>query len=184
MEEIWKDIEGFPGYQVSNKSRVKSLGRERVKIYEGKYNGKEVIQNYKERILTPRLGNKGYLGVHLYNNGMKTFSLHRLVALAFIPNPSGERTINHIDGNKLNNDLSNLEWMSVKENLQHAHSNGLINHSIGEDHYISKLSEDDVRSIRKYSNEFKVSQKLLGKMYCVSAGSIQNIVERTTWKHI
>ena len=99
MEEIWKDIQGYEGkYQVSNLGRVKSLNYHRT--------GKEgFIKMYDN--------NHGYLRVSL--NG-KTFSVHRLVSHAFIDNPNNLPQVNHIDENKYNNCVSNLEWCDSKYN--------------------------------------------------------------------
>ena len=98
-EEIWKNVEGYQDYFVSNLGRVKST-------------------KYKtERILKPVYNKNGYLYVSLYYNGkIKTCKIHRLVAKAFIPNPSGLPQINHIDENPHNNVVSNLEWCSAKYN--------------------------------------------------------------------
>ena len=101
--EIWKDIEGYEGlYQISNKGRVKSLGNNK---------------NRKEKILSCKPNNKGYLRVNLYKNGKKKhFSVHRLVAIAFIPNPNNLLEVNHKDENKENNHVKNLEWCTSEYN--------------------------------------------------------------------
>lgn len=73
------------------------------------------------------LNASGYLYIDLSNKGIKkTISLHRLLATHFIDNPYNKRTVNHLDGNKLNNNLSNLEWATDSENIQHAYDNGLM----------------------------------------------------------
>lgn len=104
MEEVWKDIAGYEGlYQVSNKGRVKSLSRRRIVGWA----------NYisKEKIIRPATHRQGYKYVCLYNNdGRKIFKIHRLVAMAFIPNPNGFGCINHKDENPSNNSIENLEW--------------------------------------------------------------------------
>ena len=101
MKEIWKDINGYEGlYQVSNLGRVK-------RITTG-------------RVLKPLNHANGYLMVKLSKNSIVyTKTVHRLVAEAFIPNPEHKSEINHIDENKTNNNVSNLEWMTRKENINH-----------------------------------------------------------------
>lgn len=116
--EIWKSITGFEGsYSVSNKGRVKSHGRP----INDKFN--KVIQT---KILTPRLTKWGYLIASLSKNGnRKAFAIHRLVAKAYIPNLLHKRCINHIDCDKKNNCVENLEWVTHGENQSHAYRNNL-----------------------------------------------------------
>lgn len=106
MQEIWKDIKGYEGlYQVSNLGRVKSLK--------------------KSKIITPKLIHS-YFSVILYNKkNYKNFRIHRLVAQAFISNPNNYPQVNHIDGNKLNNVLENLEWCTQSHNMKEAYRIGL-----------------------------------------------------------
>lgn len=107
--EIWKDIEGYDGeYQISNYGRVRSFKNKNIKI----------LKEY----LTP----SNYRFVKLYKDGkQKGHLLHRLVAQAFISNPDNKPFVNHIDGNQLNCSISNLEWCSHQENVQHAYKTGL-----------------------------------------------------------
>lgn len=108
--EIWKDVKGYEGlYQVSNHGRVKSLNYNHTK---------------KEKVLVPLKHQNGYLFVNI--NG-KQQSIHRLIAKTFIPNQKNKNQVNHIDGNKENNRIDNLEWCTAKENTRHAYKNGLIN---------------------------------------------------------
>lgn len=104
MQEIWKDISGYENrYQVSNLGNVRSI------------NGKR-----KDQLLKPTM-RKGYCHVGLYKDKKyKIYPVHRLVAMAFIPNPQNKPHINHIDSNRSNNLISNLEWCTPKENQQHA----------------------------------------------------------------
>lgn len=102
-EEHWKDIEGYEGlYQISDLGRVKSL----------KYG--------RETLLNPYRNNKGYLGVSLHKDKIrKTPKVHRLVAQAFLPNPENLLEINHIDEDKTNNRVDNLEWCDRKYNVNY-----------------------------------------------------------------
>ena len=112
MQEIWKDIKGYEGlYQISNLGNVRSL---------------HWNHSNKIRLLTPFL-NDGYLRVGFrVNNVLKNYLIHVLVANAFIPNPENKPQVNHKDGNKLNNNVSNLEWVSAFENVIHAKKHNLI----------------------------------------------------------
>lgn len=102
MEEIWKPIDGYSNYCVSNKGRVKSLGNNRSR---------------KEKILKPHTTKAGYLMVQLWKDGKgKDFTVHRLVAQAFIPNTEDFPQCNHLDENKTNNCVENLEWCTAKFN--------------------------------------------------------------------
>ena len=118
MKVEWKDIEGIPGYQISSDGRVKSV--ERI-IPRGAN-----FLPIKERILKPWKRSKDYLSVGFRTNGQhKAYTVHRLVACTFIPNPENKKEINHIDGNKENNSVENLEWVTPSENAIHAFQNAL-----------------------------------------------------------
>ena len=123
VKEIWKDIPDYEGlYQVSNMGRVKAL----EKYVKHRYGGK---QKLKERMLIPYSNNSGYLNIKLSKeNKYKHFLVHRLVLLAFVPNPENKPTGNHKDGVKADNYVSNLEWATYKENQNHAKENGLNTH--------------------------------------------------------
>lgn len=116
--EIWKDIKGYDGlYQISNLGRVKSLERYR------KGNGGS-LTIVKETILKQSKNNKGYYRVELCKQGIrKPFSVHRLVADAFIENSHDKPEVNHIDEDKSNNNADNLEWCTSKENINHGTHN-------------------------------------------------------------
>ena len=121
--EIWKDVKGFSGfYQVNNKGKVKSVERDVI----GKNNS---IRHLPEKIISDTDNGKGYRVVTLYNGtGKRTFKkVHQLVAEAFIPNPNNLPEVNHIDGDKTNNCLENLEWCTTKENCEHRQRTGLGN---------------------------------------------------------
>lgn len=116
MSEIWKDIVNYEGlYQVSNLGNVRSLS----------FGARNIRKSNKIKLLKQSPTNCGYLKVQLYKNGYKMFYVHRLVAIAFLPNPENKKQINHIDGNKQNNNVLNLEWSSASDNQKHAIRHGL-----------------------------------------------------------
>jgi NUMOD4 motif/HNH endonuclease len=122
MTEEWKSVLGFDGfYAVSNLGRVKSLSR----VVHDK-SGKP--RRLPERIMTGTLKDNGYLHVSLRKPGRKQLKrlVHRLVATAFSPASGNE--VNHIDGNKINNTVHNLEWCNHKDNMNHAWRNGFFAH--------------------------------------------------------
>lgn len=117
MKEEWKTIENYPNYEISNMGRVRAL-----KYYSNihkKYYDREIILKEKTNM-------HGYKMVGLSNSdGRKSFSIHRLVAKAFIKNSNNYKEVNHIDGNKANNCYINLEWCTRKSNILHAYRIGL-----------------------------------------------------------
>ena len=137
MEEIWKDIENYEGYyQVSNLGNVKSLDREFTQLNKwGKYSKYKKIGKELKKIID----NDGYYQVSLCKSGsQKEFKIHRLVGIAFIENNNNLPIINHIDANKKNNEVSNLEWCTVEFNNKHAFDNKLFNPKSGENHHFYK----------------------------------------------
>lgn len=120
---IWKDVVGYESfYQVSNTGEVRSKDR-RVPTRNS-----EKFAIRKGRILIQMTSKNGYKKVSLTRNvnDKKQIHIQRLVALAFIPNPESKPFVNHIDGDKTNNHVSNLEWVTEKENAKHASEIGLL----------------------------------------------------------
>ena len=113
QNEEWRPIKGYEGqYQVSNLGRVKSLGR--YKRTKG-----NAIFWFDGRILKQYINNAGYLMIGLWDEKIKRFLVHRLVAEAFIPNPDNLPQVNHRDENKTNNSVDNLEWCDCKYNINY-----------------------------------------------------------------
>lgn len=144
MKEIWKDIPGYEGlYQVSNLGRVKSLER-----YKDNNGG---LVKMPEKIMQGGIRN-GYVLVSLTKDGKrKSFSAHRLVAQAFIQNPEDKPTVNHINGNKRDNRVDNLEWNTDLENIRHAFATGLsgFEHSKNKKGSISVAQYDENMNLVK-----------------------------------
>lgn len=173
-KEIWKDIKNYKGYyQVSNFGNIRSV-RRTIKHPWNKFR----IRNGK--VLKPSINYDGYKHVVLSKDSIrKSFDVHRLVAETFIDKT--DVIVNHKDGNKLNNNVENLEWMSHQSNMTHAKENGLL--SLGEKNGRSKLKEKDVISIReKYSDGKTITS--LAKDFNISKTTIHDLIVYRTWKYL
>lgn len=143
--------------------------------YEITRDGK-VINKHTGHTLAPQPNGKGYLRVSI---GKKLMFIHRLVAEKYIPNPENKPQVNHKDGNKLNNCVDNLEWVTNQENRNHAVDNDL--QVTGERCSWAKLTEENVKEIRAnpgYENEY------WARKFKVSRGTINDVVNYRTWKHV
>lgn len=178
--EEWRDIEGYDGYQVSSFGRVKSLKN---------------CRGCKSRILRPKINSNNYLIVTLWENSKVHFyTVHRLVAKAFIPNPFNKPEVNHIDGCKINACASNLEWTTRSENQQHAFDTGLQEAQIGENSPRAKFTDEQVTFIRNNpqmlntrelaqmfnTTDTTISRIQLGQNYKTTRGAIRIAKERKT----
>lgn len=175
--ELWNDIKYFKDwYSSSNTGRIKSLSR--TVIYS---NGG--IRDVPSFLVKGSLSKNGYLRVALYKNGSaKYFSIHRLVAETFIPNPDNLPQVNHINGIKTDNSVENLEWSSCENNTRHAWKNSLCTSPMGELNNKSKLTEKQVLEIRSLKG--MQSHLSISKLYGVSRISVTNILNRKSWTHI
>jgi hypothetical protein len=176
MKEIWKDVVGYENlYKISNLGRVLSVKR---KVW----NGFAFVEK-KEKIMKQNYSHKGYLTLGLRKNGKgKGHQVHRLVAQAFIDNPLNKKTVNHKNGIKDDNNLKNLEWMTVKENVRHSWKNKLCTRKKGELNCQSKLKEVEVLNIKKLLNN--MTQVEIAKIYNVHPSTIHLIKKGKNWKHL
>lgn len=158
--------------------------------YEGKYlatkDGKIVANGTRKVVLKPYLSNCGYETVTLWKdkNQRNTRTVHRLIALTHIDNKCRKPFVNHKDGNKRNNNISNLEWVTRLENARHASVMGLLDgRCAGETNGLSKLTARQVNEIRRLRNA-GVPVSALVKKYKVSQSNIYLILAGKTWSHI
>ncbi|WP_298061776.1 HNH endonuclease signature motif containing protein [uncultured Rikenella sp.] len=136
----------------------------------------QIINKHNNHILKPQPNGKGYLRVII---GHKRYFVHRLVAEKYLENKDNKPQINHKDGNKLNNSIYNLEFVTNQENRNHAIKNGL--HLCGEKCSYSKLKEKEVIYIL---NNLQKTNSELSKMFNVSRATINDIRKGKTWKHL
>ena len=168
MEEIWKEIE-IPGYFISN------LGR---------------LRGRSGKIMKQRINKEGYYMLCLKPEGRKgkskAIKIHILVAKAFVSNHENKPQVNHIDGNKLNNIVSNLEWCTGKENIQHAFNHNLVTIYRGENNSQAKLTNEQVKWIREHyiprNKEF--GTRGLGRKFNVAHSTIIEILKYKTYIEI
>lgn len=180
--EEWKDCPEYEQvYQVSNLGRVKSKP---VFVENDSLFGDEGGYVKHIKIKNQTINRYGYMTTKLCFKGKcRRLTIHRLVAKAFIPNPNKYSQVNHIDGNKKNNSVTNLEWVSAAQNTKHAWDTGLITseHMKGSKHHNSKVNEDIVKDIR--SNK-TLTKKELAEKYDISISTVADILRRKTWTHI
>ena len=172
MEKI---IIGFNNYSINEYGVIKSLSRV---LFNGKIN-----YISKEKILKNRIDRYGYEYISLRKDKKEyKFRIHRLVAMMYLDNFSNKLTVNHIDGNKRNNHYSNLECISLGDNIKHAKNNNL--HAYGIKQHNSKLNDILIREIRDKYIPRIVTIKQLSNIYSVSEQVIFDVIHKNTWKHV
>ena len=159
--EIWKDVKNYEGlYQISNLGRVKSLIS-------------------KNKILKPSKNKRGYMIVALSKNKIiKRYGVHQIVANNFIKNEYNKMQVNHIDGNKQNNCVENLEWCNCQENMLHAYKNKLTN---GKRIPVMQLDLDG-NLIKIWNSQIEASRKL--NISSVAISRCCNGITKTAGKYI
>lgn len=154
FDEVWQPWTTCPFYWISNLGNVYSCKA--------------------DKLLTPRIGRDGrYLVVDLRNGNERWYKrVHRLVAETFLPNPDSLPEVNHIDGNRMNNSVTNLEWCTHTENMLHAENTGLVKHP-------HKLSDEEMEYIRTHyvPNDPEFGTRALGRRFGVSHSQIRYILK-------
>ena len=158
----WRNVPGYDLYVCSTQGDIKN--------------------RRTNRLLKPAEDKDGYLKVVLVNESGKHYiAVHRVVGFTYIPNPENKPQINHIDGNKKNNSVNNLEWVTNKENRVHAIKTGLCD-TVGENNGNAKLSAGSVKKIRALFKSGRWNKCQLARMYGVSRTMIRFIVENKNWR--
>lgn len=164
MTEIIKDIKGFEGrYTISNTGIVRSL--------------------LTGKVMKPNITKFGYARINLRkakSREYKSYFIHRLVASAFIPNPTNLLEVNHKDCNRLNNTVTNLEWVSKEDNIKHSFIYGSASHK-GLRNPNSKLNTEDVEAIKALAKTKRFSHVKIAKYFRVSPATVDLIVKGITW---
>jgi hypothetical protein len=173
----WKPIKGYEGrYSISDTGVVWSEGR------WTEWNG--TVRWTKEKEKLARFSPKGYVVVCLSTDGKnKAFSVHRLVAQSFIPNPEGLKEVNHINGDKSDNRVENLEWSDRSRNITHSYRVLESSNKDGTNNGRHVVNEDDVREIRMLKSQ-GISTRELSQRFGVSDGQIRRIFHRIAWSHV
>ena len=161
---MYKQIENLD-YEINSEGLVRRISTKRIK------------KSFKRP--------DGYIGIQLYitKNKVKNYQLHRLIADAFIPNPDNKLYVNHIDSNRENNSLENLEWVTFEENVKHGYESGYASNK-GSKNGFSILTEKQVLEMRSKRKNDKLTYQELATHYNVSYGCVAGIIQRKTWKHI
>jgi hypothetical protein len=168
--EVWKQIPGFEDYSVSTWGRVR---RETPGI-----------NTYAGKILKPGKA-RNYLYVIIYSSGKtKRFTIHRLVAENFLPNPDDKPQVDHIDNNKENNNVVNLKWATALENTGRSWKEGSHEKLKGSGNGNSKLTEKQVLEIKVLLEHGILMDKQIAKIYNVGAPRISKIKNGMNWKHL
>ena len=171
MSEKWLPVVGYEGwYDISDRGAVKRM--------------KEECNTFVGKVLKPIATGLGYRQVVLYKNGIgHRYLVHRLVMATFIgPSPIGKE-VNHKDGDKANNHLKNLEYVTRSENVVHAINMGLCHNVRGEAHGRAKLAEEDVHEIRRLLAK-GITQASIAAQFNISRGAINDIARGATWSYL
>lgn len=168
-KEKWSLVKDFPDYLISDKGNLKTL---------------KTLEDRK-----PHIKEDGYVFIPLSSKeGQKIKYIHRLVAEAFVANPLNKEQVNHKNGIKSDNRASNLEWVTPKENIQHAIETGLLKYKNKEDKIKksngSKLNPEKVIEIRVLWETGEYKKVQLAKMFGVSESTIRDVITKRQWRNV
>lgn len=181
--EIWKETIGFENlYKISSTGKVKSLG-----------NGKSTNPLHNEsKLIKTNISTRGYEKIKLFKDGKRYyFNVHRLVADNFLLEKNGKKEVNHKDGNKLNNEVNNLEWVSASENQKHAYEIGLQVARKGSNNIQSKQIKQltlDGQLVRIFGSINEIKRELgfntFGIIKCCKKEKKYNTAYKFKWKYV
>lgn len=173
--EIWKKIPNYSLYEASNMGYIKTFNWKNKKV---------------EKIMKPALDGSGYLRTMLKGDDgiFHTIKMHRIIAKTFIPNPENKPTINHKNCIKTDNRISNLEWVSISENVKHAYKQNCMTNK-GECNPCATLTDKQVLEIRKnyeYGKNCKKgkTKQQIAEEYGTTFNVIKQLIQGKTWKHL
>lgn len=171
--EEWRPVPGYPNYEASTLGRVRSY----CNCHAGRKKEPHIISQ------SPMAG--GYLKIQLWLNGVMIYrSVHRIVALTFLPIDPARLEVNHKDGNKTANHVQNLEWATSSENMRHSFRVLGNKAPHGEKHRSAKLTEHDVHAIFALKQTEKISNRKLAKRFNVASQTIDVLLLGKTWRHL
>jgi len=177
MKELWKEIEGFEGsYEVSNIGRVRSLDRNIKVLSKGQF----FIRNVRGTILKSKVDRYGYISIELNNGAPNYYTVHRLVAKAFVVGYFPGAHVNHKNLDKTCNKDFNLEWVTNLENQRHANRAGVRS---GTKNGMSKLDDSKVKEIKALLSK-GLNTVQIGKIFDVSNVTVSLIRRGKIWKHV
>lgn len=178
MQEIWKPVPGYEGlYDVSNTGQVRALDR----VVRSRWGTDKPIKGGLKAFAK---NSQGYHSVHLYKVGkMGRAYVHRLVASVFLPNPQELPQVNHHDGDKSNNAVTNLEWCTGTSNCTHALRTNLYESAKGQQIASAKLTEAEVREVRELAARGEM-HKDIASVFGIGRKAITKIVNHQRWRHV
>lgn len=176
---IWKPVKGYEDYyEVSDQGEVRTIERY-VELPTHRY-------VKRQKMLTQFDDGRGYKHVKLYDGkgNPKSFTVHKVVAITFIDNPNNYIEINHIDHNKHNNCVDNLEWITRSENVKHSYKMRDPKTYKGSGNKNSKLTEEQVIQMREEHKTGEFTYKQLADKYSVGTTLVGYIIKNQVWKHV